>query len=558
MKSSLEIAQEATLKPIKEIAHQLGIMTKEFDNYGRFIGKISLSILDRLMDHSDGKLILVTGITPTRYGEGKTVHTIGITQALRQIGVNSCCVIRQASMGPVFGIKGGAAGGGYSQVLPMDDINLGLTGDIDKVTSAHNLLAAMIDTHIFKGNELNIDIKKIFWKRVIDMNDRSLREIRIGLGGSQNGVSRNTGFDISAASEVMAILALASDIADLRQRLGRIVVALSQDGKPITSEDLRAAGAMTLILKDAIKPNLVQTYEGAPCFIHTGPFANIAHGCSSIIADKVALKLSDVVLTEAGFGSDLGGEKFFNIKCRVSSVNPSAVILVCSVRAIKRHGKIGELESGAREILEGIRRGCENLSHHIKNISSFGKPIIVAINSFEGDLLEELEIIKEEALLAGAYGATITNFFSKGGKGGIQLAKMLMEAIAIDSKAINYTYDVEDSIEDKIVKIAKAAYNAASVSFSEQAKEDIARWIDLGYNKLPICIAKTQMSLSDNPDVVGRPSDHVISIDAIHLSAGAGFLYPIAGKILTMPGLPKNPSAMNMEYYPDGRITGLY
>ncbi len=558
MKSSLEIAQEAALKPITEIANQFGILTEELEPYGKFIGKIDLSILDRLKNRPNGKLVLVTGITPTRYGEGKTVHTIGTTQALKQIGVNSCCVIRQASMGPVFGVKGGAAGGGYSQVLPMEDINLGLTGDIDRVTSAHNLLAAMIDTHIFKGNELNIDIEQIFWKRVVDMNDRSLRDIKIGLGGPQNGIPRNSGFDITAASEVMAILALANDIADLRQRLGRIIVARSQDGKTISSEDLRAAGAMTLILKNAIKPNLVQTYEGAPCFIHTGPFANIAHGCSSIIADKIALKLTDVVLTEAGFGSDLGGEKFFNIKCRISGINPSAVILVCSVRAIKRHGDIEKLESGTPKILEGLRRGCMNLSHHIKNIASFGKPVIVAINAFEGDLSEELEIIEEEALKAGAYGATITNLFSKGGKGGIELAKMLMEAIKTVPKPINYTYDVEESIEDKIIKIAKQSYNASGVTFSEQAKEDITRWIELEYNKLPICIAKTQMSLSDNPDVVGRPSDHLISIDAVHLSAGAGFLYPIAGKMVTMPGLPKNPSATNMEYYPDGRITGLF
>ncbi len=558
MKSSLEIAQEASMKPIIEIAQQFGIMTEELEPFGHFVGKISLSILDRFKNRPNGKLVLVTGITPTRYGEGKTVHTIGTTQALKRIGVNSCCVIRQASMGPIFGVKGGATGGGYSQVLPMENINLGLTGDIDRVTSAHNLLAAMIDTHIFKGNKLNIDIEQIFWKRVIDMNDRPLREVRIGLGGPQNGIPRNSGFDITAASEVMAILALANDIADLRQRLGRIIVARSQDGKIISSEDLQAAGAMTLILKDAIKPNLVQTYEGAPCFIHTGPFANIAHGCSSIIADKIALKLSDVVLTEAGFGSDLGGEKFFNIKCRMSGINPSAIILVCSVRAIKRQGSVGELESGTPEMFEGLRRGCENLSHHINNISSFGKPVIVAINAFEGDPSEELEFIKEEALNAGAYGATITYLFLKGGKGGIELAKLLMEAIKTDPKPINYTYGVEDSIEEKIIKIAKQAYNASGVMFSDQAKEDIALWFELKYNKLPICIAKTQMSLSDNPDIVGRPSDHFISIDAIHLSAGAGFLYPIAGKMLTMPGLPKNPSATNMEYYPDGRITGLF
>lgn len=559
MKSSLEIAQEAHLRPIIEIADQCGILPDEIEPYGHFKAKICLSILDRLKNQPNGKLVLVTGITPTRLGEGKTLHTIGMTQALTRIGVKSCCVIRQPSMGPIFGIKGGATGGGYSQVLPMVDINLGLTGDIDKVTAAHNLLAAIIDNHILKGNELDIDTDQIFWKRVIDVNDRALREIKIGLGGPQNGIPRTSGFEITAASEIMAVLALANNIADLRQRLGKIVVAQAKDGKGlITVDDLNVAGALTLILKDAIKPNLVQTYEGSPCFIHTGPFSNIAHGCSSVVADRIALKLFSVVLTEAGFGSELGGEKFFNIKCRVTGIKPSAVILVCSVRALKRQGGIDDLELGLPEVLEGLRKGCVNLAHHIQNISSFNSPVIVAINKFEGDNAEELGIVKEEALKAGALGVSITQLFSEGGKGGIELAKLLLEIIKEDPEPINFTYDVGDSIEEKISKITRQAYNAADVSYSPHAQEDITRWTKFGYDKLPVCIAKTQLSISDDPDVIGLPFDYTLSINSVRLSAGAGFLYPIAGNVLTMPGLPATPNAINMEYLPNGRIIGLY
>ncbi len=557
MASSLDIAQKAKLQPITNIAEKAGILKSELESFGRFIAKINLNILERLKNHPNGRLILVTGITPTRYGEGKTVHTIGTAQALAQIGVKSCCVIRQPSMGPVFGIKGGATGGGYSQVLPMPEINLGLTGDIEKVATAHNLLAAMIDNHIFKGNELDIDIHQIFWKRVMDMNDRALRKIRIGLGEPKNGISRDSGFEIAAASEVMAILALANDISDLRARLGRIVVALSNSGCMITAEDLKAAGAMTLILKEAILPNLVQTYEGGLCFIHTGPFANIAHGCSSIIADQIALKLFDVVLTEAGFGSDLGGEKFFNIKCRTSCINPSAVILVCSVRALKKQGGIDELESTSLEALEGLRRGCVNLAHHIQNMSSFGVPVIVAINKFENDSPEELGIIKEEALEAGAFSASITNLFLEGGVGGIELAKTLMKTLKMDQKPTKFTYEIDDSIKEKIRKIARQAYNILGISYSPEAEKDLVLWTELDQDKLPICIAKTQLSLSDDPKIVGLPSNHILSIESIRLSAGAGFLYPISGKIMTMPGLPSKPSATKMELLPDGKIIGL-
>ncbi|MFW9904637.1 MAG: formate--tetrahydrofolate ligase [Candidatus Thorarchaeota archaeon] len=557
MTKSLDIAQKAKLQPITQIAKKSGILQSELEPYGHFIAKVNLGIYNRLKDHPNGKLVLVTGITPTRFGEGKTVHTIGTAQALAQIGVRSCCVIRQPSMGPVFGIKGGATGGGYSQVLPMPEINLGLTGDIDKVAAAHNLLAAMVDNHIFKENKLGIDIHQIFWKRVIDINDRTLRKIRIGLGRSQNGIPRDSGFEIAAASEVMAILALASNISDLRTRLGRIIVGISTNGKPITADDLKAAGAMTLILKDAIKPNLVQTYEGGPCFIHTGPFANIAHGCSSIIADKIALKLFDVVITEAGFGSDLGGEKFFNIKCRISNINPSTVILVCSVRALMKQGKSDELEFSSRELLEKLRSGCANLTHHIKNMSSFGVPVIVAINKFEDNNFAELEIIKEESLEAGAFGVSITNFYSEGGVGGLELARLLMKALKTDPQPINYTYDFGESIPEKIKKISLQAYNIKQIKYSPQAKKDINLWTKLGQDKLPICIAKTQLSLTDNPDVVGIQSNHVLSIEAIRLSAGAGFLYPIAGEIMTMPGLPSSPSAMKMELLPDGKIVGL-
>jgi formate--tetrahydrofolate ligase len=554
MTTSLDIAQNAKLQPITNIAQKVGILQSELEPFGHFIAKVNLSIFNRLKNHPTGKLVLVTGITPTRYGEGKTVHTIGTAQALAQIGVRSCCVIRQPSMGPVFGIKGGATGGGYSQVLPMPEINLGLTGDIDKVAAAHNLLAAMIDNHIFKGNELDINIHKIFWKRVIDINDRSLRKIRIGLGKPQNGIPRDSGFEIAAASEVMAILALASDISDLRTRLGRIIVAISNEGRAITAEDLKAAGAMTLILKDAIKPNLVQTYEGGLCFIHTGPFANIAHGCSSIIADQIALKLFDVVITEAGFGSDLGGEKFFNIKCRQSSINPSVVILVCTVRALMKQGKPAKLEISSKKAL---RRGCGNLAHHIQNMSSFGVPVIVAINKFENDSSEELKIIGEEALEAGAFGTTITHLFSEGGVGGLKLAHLVMRALKTEPQPISYTYDIGESIPEKIKKISVQAYNIKQIKFSNKAKNDIALWTKLGQDKLPICVAKTQLSLTDDPNVVGLPSNHVLSIKEIRLSAGAGFLYPIAGEIITMPGLPTNPSAMKMELQPDGKIYGL-
>ncbi|UCG03957.1 MAG: formate--tetrahydrofolate ligase [Candidatus Heimdallarchaeota archaeon] len=557
MVSSLEIAQKAEIQPISKIAEKIGIIPDELEPYGHFVSKINLNILDRLKDIPDGKLVLVTGITPTRYGEGKTVHTIGTAQALAHIGVKSCCVIRQPSMGPLFGIKGGATGGGFSQVLPMSEINLGLTGDIDKVATAHNLLAAMIDNHIFKGNELELDIQQIFWKRVIDMNDRALRNIKIGLGGPQNGIPRDSGFEIAAASEIMAILALTSNLSDLRSRLGRIIVAMSKSGRPITAEDLKAAGAMTLILREAIKPNLVQTYEGIPCFIHTGPFANIAHGCSSIIADQIALKLFDVVLTEAGFGSDLGGEKFFNIKCRTSCVNPSAVILVCSVRALKKQGEVDETGSSSQEVLKDLRRGCANLAHHIQNMASFGVPVIVAINKFEKDSPEELKIIKEEAFEAGALGASITNFFSEGGVGGIELANLLMKTIKTDPNPINFTYDLDDSIIEKIKKIAQQAYNIKHVNLSPKAEKDIDRWTELDQNKLPICIAKTQLSLTDDPSVVGLPSKHKLSIESIRLSTGAGFLYAIAGKIMTMPGLPPKPSSMNMELLPNGKIIGL-
>ncbi|MFX1506204.1 MAG: formate--tetrahydrofolate ligase [Promethearchaeota archaeon] len=557
MTISLDIAQKAKLQPITKIAKEAGILLSELEPFGHFIAKVNLSILDRLKNHPNGKLVLVTGITPTRYGEGKTVHTIGTAQALTQIGVKSCCVLRQPSMGPVFGIKGGATGGGYSQVLPMPEINLGLTGDIDKVAAAHNLLAAMVDNHIFKGNELDIDIHQIFWKRVIDINDRTLRNIRIGLGSSQNGIPRDSGFEITAASEIMAILALTSNLSDLRKRLGRIIVALSKKDRVITADDLKAAGAMTLILKDAIKPNLVQTYEGGPCFIHTGPFANIAHGCSSIIADQIALKLFDIVLTEAGFGSDLGGEKFFNIKSRLSNINPSAVILVCSVRALMKQGKSNRSKISSQEALENVRRGCVNLAHHIQNMSSFGVPVIVAINKFTNDSPEELDIIKEESLEAGAFGCSITNLFSEGGVGGLELAQILMRALKTDPKPINYTYDIQESIPEKIQKISLQAYNIKQIKYSSKAKKDIDLWTKLGQDKLPICVAKTQLSLSDDPNVVGLPSNHVLSIEAIRLSAGAGFLYPIAGEIMTMPGLPPNPSAMRMELLPNGKIVGL-
>ncbi|MHA1911030.1 MAG: formate--tetrahydrofolate ligase [Candidatus Kariarchaeaceae archaeon] len=560
MKSSIEIAQEAKLKPIMELGKEIGIQPEELEPYGHFKGKVSLTVLERMKDKPDGKYVLVTGITPTMYGEGKTIHTIGMTQALNKIGVNAACVIRQASMGPVFGIKGGAAGGGFSQVLPMADINLGLNGDIDKVAAAHNLLAALMDAHIYRNdNELDFDLNEIYWKRSMDMNDRALREIILNPDEvPTNGVKRRDGFEITAASEVMAILALASDITDLKERLSRLVLGKNTKGELIRAKDLQAQGAMTLILKDAIKPNLCQTYEGGPAFIHAGPFANIATGTSSVLADRIALKLSDVVLTEAGFGSDLGGEKFMNIKSRMSGLNPSAVILVSSVRALKRHGEVDKLESGTPESLEGLRKGCENLAQHISNMKSFNKPVFVAINTFAVDLPTELEIIKEEAIKAGATGASITRLFLDGGKGGEELAHMIMDAIKGDPEPIKFTYAVDDPVEEKCRKIARQAYGADDVIFTEEALADIEQWIDLGYGDLPICMAKTQMSLSDDVTVVGRPTNYNITIRNVRLSAGAGFLYALCGKMLTMPGLSDKPAARVMDYHPDGTITGLY
>ena len=525
-------------------------------------------VLNRLPERKEGsKYILVTGMTPTPFGEGKTVHTIGLTQALGQLGKNAIACLRQPSMGPVFGIKGGAAGGGFSQVIPMEDINLGFTGDIEKVSAAHNLLAALLDNHIAKGNKLDIDLTTILYPRVMDMNERALRDIVIGLGGPKNGIPRQSGFDISAASEVMAILALAKNYKDLRQRLGRIMIGYSRSGRPIIAEDLQGGGAMAAILKHAIKPNLVQTLEGQPCFMHAGPFANIAHGCNSILADEIALRFGDFVLTEAGFGADLGAEKFFDIKCRESGLIPDAVILVASIRALKMHGGAYNLIPGKpipkdlveTENVEATRKGCENIIRHISNLNKYGIPVIVAINTFQTDTENEINAVIKEAKSAGAFDVVQSKVFPEGGNGGIELAKSLIRATEQKSN-FKFLYPRDMLITEKIETICKEIYGAAAVKYSPVVIERINKYEEDGLGKLSICMAKTHLSLSDNPTLKGDPSKspYQIRIDDIRISAGAGFIYPIAGSMLTMPGLPKEPAANNIDIDENGKITGLF
>lgn len=569
MKGSLEIAQETTLTPITEIATHIGLQAGEFENQGDWVAKVRFpQVLERLPERREGsKYVLVTGITPTPLGEGKTVHTIGLTQALARLGKKAVACLRQPSMGPVFGIKGGATGGGYSQVLPMEDINLGLTGDIDRVASAHNLLAALLDNHLLKGNKLGIDVNQVLLRRVMDMNDRVLRDIVVGLGGSKNGVPRQTGFDIAAASEVMAILALAHNYTDLRDRLGKIVVAYSTDGEPVTSEDLRAAGVMAAILKHALKPNLVQTLEGQPCLMHAGPFANIAHGCSSIIADEVALRLGDYVVTEAGFGADLGAEKFFDIKCRQSGLSPDAVVLVASVRALKMHGGAYSVVPGKpipkclleQEDVESVRRGCENLLRHVNNLRKFGLPVVVAVNTFASDTEAELAVVREEALRGDVADVVATRLFLEGGAGGEELAKAVVRA-ADQPKSFQPLYPPDIPLRRKVELVCSEIYGASDVRFSQDVLNRLQQFENDGFGDLPICMAKTHLSLSDNPVLKGDPSKRgfVVEITDVRLSAGAGFVYPIAGSMLTMPGLPPSPSSENIDLDKDGRITGLF
>ncbi len=555
MKTDVQIAQEAKMKPINEIADQLGILDDELELYGHYKAKVSLDILNRLKNQENGKLVLVTAISPTPAGEGKTTTNVGLSMGLNKIGKTAISALREPSLGPCFGIKGGAAGGGYAQVVPMDDINLHFTGDFHAITSAHNLLAAMLDNHLQQGNELDIDPKRVVWKRVIDMNDRALRNIVIGLGKKSDGWVRETGFDITVASEIMAILCLATSLNDLKERLGKIVVAYTKSHQEVTAADLKATGAMTLLLKDAIKPNLVQTVENTPALIHGGPFANIAHGCNSVMATKVALKLADYTVTEAGFGADLGAEKFFDIKCRLADLAPDAVVMVATIRALKMHGGKAIKELG-KEDLSALSEGFANLKQHLENIAKYGVPVVVAINRFPSDTLEEIKWLTESCAKLGVK-AILAEEFVKGGDGAIDLAKAVVDIC--DTKSADYhpLYDDNLPITEKIEIVAKEIYRAKEVTFTAEAKKEIRTLEKLGLDKMPVCIAKTQYSFSDNPKLLGAPRDFSITVRDVKVSAGAGFIVAITGRIMTMPGLPKVPAAERMDITEAGEIIGL-
>ncbi len=561
--SDLEIAQAAKLQPILDIAHKIGLNEDELELYGRYKAKVHLSVRDRLRDQPNGKYIVVTAITPTPLGEGKTTTTVGLSQALHYVGRRVFTCIRQPSMGPTFGIKGGAAGGGYAQVVPMEDFNLHLTGDIHAVSAANNLLCAAVDSHLYHGNALGIDTTTIMPRRVVDINDRVLRNVRIGLGKPEDGPTRDTGFDISVASEVMAILALTTSIEDMRARFGRMVVALNKDGGMITAEDLKVAGAMTVLMKDAIMPNLMQTLEGSPVFVHAGPFANIAHGNSSIVADQIALKLADYVVTESGFGADMGMEKFMDIKCRVSGLQPDCVVMVATVRALKMHSGLGKVVLGkalprefTEENLSALEVGCANLVKQIQNARLFGVPVVVAVNAFATDTLAELELIREKAIAAGAMGAYVSNVWAKGGAGGVELAEAVIAACQ-QPKDFHFLYPDDASIKVKIETIATKVYGAADVTYAPEAEAKIETYTRLGFNKLPICMAKTQLSLSHDPALLGAPTGFTLPVRDVRASVGAGFLYPLCGDMRTMPGLSKHPAFEKVDFV-DGRVVGLF
>lgn len=557
MKTDIEIAQSANMKPICEIAKDLGISADELELYGKYKAKLSDELCDRLEGEKDGKLILVTAINPTPAGEGKTTTSVGLGQAMKKIGKSAVIALREPSMGPVMGIKGGAAGGGYAQVVPMEDINLHFTGDMHAITAANNLLSAAIDNHIHQGNELDIDARTITWKRCLDMNDRALRQVVVGLGGKVNGYPREDGFMITVASEIMAILCLAKDMDDLKRRIAAIVIGYNTDGEPITAGDLKIAGAMGLLLRDAIKPNLVQTLENTPCLMHGGPFANIAHGCNSIRATKLGLKLADYCITEAGFGSDLGAEKFFDIKCRIGGLKPSCVVLVATVRALKYNGGVPKAEL-AKENTDALKDGIVNLGKHIENMQKYGLPVIVAINRFMTDTDEELKIIEQYCCDMGV-DFSMCEVFAKGGDGGVELAEKVVE-VSERGGEMNFApiYDEKASIDEKINTIAKEIYGADGVVYTPKAKKAIARLEKQGFDKLPICMAKTQYSLSDDPSLLGRPSGFEITVREVRASAGAGFVVALTGDVMTMPGLPKVPAANNMDIDKDGKIVGLF
>ncbi|MCR4440692.1 MAG: formate--tetrahydrofolate ligase [Peptococcaceae bacterium] len=556
MKSDIQIAQEARMLPITEIAGGLGISEEDLELYGKYKAKLPLSLWDKIRGRPDGKLVLVSAITPTPAGEGKTTTTVGLGQALNRLGKKAIIALREPSLGPSFGIKGGAAGGGYSQVVPMEDINLHFTGDIHAVTAAHNLLAAMLDNHLHQGNQLNIDPRQVVLRRVMDLNERALRNIVIGLGGRADGVPRESGFDITVASEVMACLCLAGDLMDLKERLARIVVAYTHEGKAVTARDLQAQGSMALLLKDAIKPNLVQTLENTPAFVHGGPFANIAHGANSIIASKMALKLGDILVTEAGFGADLGAEKFFDLVCPYAGFQPNAAVLVATVRALKMHGGAAKTDL-SRPNQAALVRGLGNLEKHVENVGKFGVPVVVALNHFPGDTDEEIKLVLGRCRELGVE-AALSRVFAEGGKGGEELAGKLLKVLNENENNYRPLYDWKRPIKEKIDVISREIYGADGVSYSKEAEQAIGKYEEMGYGELPVCMAKTQYSLSDDPAKIGRPAGFTISVKEVRLSAGAGFVVPLTGTIMTMPGLPKKPAAVEIDIDARGRITGLF
>ncbi len=556
MKTDIQIAQDAVMKPIAEVAEQIGITADELELYGKYKAKISDGYMERIKDNPDGKLILVTAINPTPAGEGKTTVSVGLGEAFGKLNKKAIIALREPSLGPCFGIKGGAAGGGYAQVVPMEDLNLHFTGDFHAITAANNLLAALLDNHIMQGNELRIDERQIAWKRCMDMNDRVLRNIVVGLGGKMDGFVREDHFVITVASEIMAVLCLASDMQDLKERLSKMIVAYDYDGQPVTAGQLKAVGAMAALLKDALKPNLIQTLEHTPALIHGGPFANIAHGCNSVRATKTALKMADYVITEAGFGADLGAEKFFDIKCRMAGLKPDAVVLVATVRALKYNGGVAKADLNA-ENLEALQKGIVNLEKHIENLQNYGVPVVVTLNSFVSDTAAEVDFVREFCEKRGCEFA-LAKVWEKGGEGGIALAEKVLETLEKKESHFKVLYEDDLSISEKIETVAKKIYGAGSVSYAPAAVKQIARLEKLGFGKLPVCMAKNQYSLSDDPSKLGRPEGFEMNIREVYVSAGAGFVVVLTGAIMTMPGLSKSPAAYNIDVDENGIITGLF
>lgn len=556
MKTDIQIAQEAKMVHIKEVAAKLNISEDELELYGKYKAKLSDELWDKIKDNKDGKLVLVTAINPTPAGEGKTTTSVGLGQALGRLNKKAVIALREPSLGPCFGIKGGAAGGGYAQVVPMEDLNLHFTGDFHAITSANNLLAALLDNHIQQGNELNIDTRQIVWKRCLDMNDRVLRNIVVGLGSKMDGVVREDHFVITVASEIMAVLCLANDFEDLKKRLGKIIAAYNYNGDPVTADDLQATGAMAALLKDAIKPNLIQTLEHTPALVHGGPFANIAHGCNSVLATKTALKLADIVITEAGFGADLGAEKFFDIKCRKAGLKPDAVVLVATVRALKYNGGVAKADL-AEENLEALKKGIVNLEKHIENIHKYNVPVVVTLNSFVTDTKAEYEFVKKFCEDKGCEFA-LSKVWENGGDGGIELANKVLETLENKQSGFKPLYETELPLKDKIYKIASEIYGASDVTYSPAAGKALARIEELGFKELPVCMAKNQYSLSDDAALLGRPENFTINVREVYVCAGAGFVVALTGAVMTMPGLPKRPAANNIDVNADGTITGLF